>query len=174
MSSDTQLQRAINYDPVCSNEDDDLPVTVSQQQEQPGSVCSCFTERLSRVWSSVGDALSLAPRQLLTDISHVGDERDYARRFVQGGVLGEGEFGQVRLVVEDNENGTASYASKILEKGIVFKYNIMHMPCKVCRCFRCKRAIRMCDAWDESIVSLNLITFVHSFHHGTPVSCPKR
>ena len=77
----------------------------------------------------------LAPPQLLAHAD--GTEQDYQQRFDTENLLGQGEFGQVWLVTEqdndddDNDIEPIQFASKALEKGIVFKYNTLYMPCKV-------------------------------------------
>jgi serine/threonine protein kinase len=62
-----------------------------------------------------------------------GDKVAYETRFVEDRVLGEGEFGQVKLVYETtNSDGQEKpkkmYASKTLRKGPVFKDNTLYPP----------------------------------------------
>ena len=65
-----------------------------------------------------------------------GDQAMYAARFKEDRVLGEGEFGQVKLVYEKSANGNVaageapkkSYACKTLRKGAVFKDNTLYPP----------------------------------------------
>ena len=62
-----------------------------------------------------------------------GDQAAYAARFKEDRVLGEGEFGQVKLVYEKSSNGNEeapmkAYACKTLRKGAVFKDNTLYPP----------------------------------------------
>jgi serine/threonine protein kinase len=63
-----------------------------------------------------------------------GDQEAYEKRFVEDRVLGQGEFGVVKLVHE-KANGTESaktgYACKTLRKGAVFKDNVLYSPMPV-------------------------------------------
>lgn len=66
-----------------------------------------------------------------------GDQEAYEKRFVEDRVLGQGEFGVVKLVHE-KANGTesvktAGYACKTLRKGAVFKDNVLYaaMPVEI-------------------------------------------
>jgi hypothetical protein len=52
-------------------------------------------------------------------IDLAGDDADYRRRFVEDKVLGEGEFGVVKMVRDTNTEQVA--ACKTLRKGAVFK-----------------------------------------------------
>lgn len=72
-----------------------------------------------------------APQRLVERVN--GNEDDYHKHYLEGRVLGEGEFGVVKLVnditirssVQPNE-----YACKILRKGVVFKANVLYSPIK--------------------------------------------
>jgi calcium-dependent protein kinase len=59
-----------------------------------------------------------------------GDQAAYAARFIEDRVLGEGEFGQVKLVYEKSteESSRNMYACKTLRKGAVFKDNTLYPP----------------------------------------------
>ena len=61
-----------------------------------------------------------------------GDEQEFHKRFLEDRVLGEGEFGQVKLVHDmtaaDQNNNTM--ACKVLRKGVVFKDNTLYAPLK--------------------------------------------
>jgi serine/threonine protein kinase len=77
-----------------------------------------------------------------------GDEQDYYNRFIEDRVLGEGEFGVVKLVHDmkesappnqtnkgvgnnnSNNPNANSLACKTLRKGVVFKDNILYAPLK--------------------------------------------
>jgi serine/threonine protein kinase len=83
----------------------------------------------------MGNCLSGAPARLIQDIN--GNEEDYHNRFMEDEILGEGEFGQVRMVHDmkkgDGKNGDKSnvpYACKLLRKGVVFKDNTLYSPIK--------------------------------------------
>ena len=82
----------------------------------------------------MGACLSTAPKQLIevTD----GGEESYHKRYMEGEVLGEGEFGQVRLVhdMTQGQDQNTPYASKVLKKGMVFKDNTLYSPIKVSAC----------------------------------------
>ena len=81
----------------------------------------------------MGACFSSAPKQLIEDTD--GGEDAYHKRYMEGEVLGEGEFGQVRLVhdtTQDKDQNTP-YASKVLKKGMVFKDNTLYSPIKVRR-----------------------------------------
>lgn len=58
--------------------------------------------------------------------AHDGSQEEFDARFTTSQVLGEGEFGQVKLVV-DSKNQT-SYACKTLRKGAVLKDNCLYPP----------------------------------------------
>lgn len=70
------------------------------------------------------------------DIEHVaGGEKDYQERFLETKKLGEGEFGEVKLVHDvkatANDMTTAKYlAVKYLRKGFTFKDNTLFPPLK--------------------------------------------
>ena len=70
------------------------------------------------------------------DIEHVaGGEKEYQERFLETKKLGEGEFGEVKLVhdVKATANDTmkAKYlAVKYLRKGFTFKDNTLFSPLK--------------------------------------------
>jgi len=58
-----------------------------------------------------------------------GDQAAFDERFsMEKRILGEGEFGQVKLVYDKNDGNKTMYACKILRKGSVFKDNILYMP----------------------------------------------
>jgi serine/threonine protein kinase len=59
-----------------------------------------------------------------------GDQAAYAARFTEDRVLGEGEFGEVKLVYEKSteESSRNMYACKTLRKGVVFKDNTLYPP----------------------------------------------
>ena len=61
-----------------------------------------------------------------------GDEKDFHNRFIDDRILGEGEFGVVKLVhdmkAQDENNNTL--ACKTLRKGVVFKDNTLYAPLK--------------------------------------------
>ena len=52
-----------------------------------------------------------------------GDEKDFHERYIEDRVLGQGEFGVVRLVLDMKEKDESknTMACKILRKGVVFK-----------------------------------------------------
>jgi hypothetical protein len=83
---------------------------------------------------NMGACLSSAPKQLIESTD--GGEEAYHKRYMEGEVLGEGEFGQVRLVhdMTQGHDQNTPYASKILKKGMVFKDNTLYSPIKVCLC----------------------------------------
>lgn len=60
-----------------------------------------------------------------------GDEAAYQSSFVEDQLLGEGEFGVVKLVHSiKNANSKQPFASKMLRKGVVFKDNVLYSPLK--------------------------------------------
>ena len=62
-----------------------------------------------------------------------GGEEDYHKRFLEDQVLGEGEFGVVRLVhdiLSDASSQQEPLACKVLRKGVVFKDNVLYSPLK--------------------------------------------
>jgi len=96
----------------------------------------------------MGACVSGPPKQLIENAD--GGEDAYHKRYMEGEVLGEGEFGQVRLVhdmaqqqqhhqQQQQRNGmdrnamNTPYASKVLKKGMVFKDNTLYSPIKVSR-----------------------------------------
>ena len=88
----------------------------------------------------MGACFSSAPKQLIENTD--GGEDAYHKRYMEGEVLGEGEFGQVRLVhdmAQDKDQNTP-YASKLLKKGMVFKDNTLYSPIKV------RRRLRKCSS----------------------------
>ena len=78
----------------------------------------------------MGACLSQGSGGLLTENSN-GNEKDFHTRFIEDRVLGEGEFGVVRLVydmrADESEN---AMACKTLRKGVVFKDNTLYSPLK--------------------------------------------
>ncbi len=68
------------------------------------------------------------------DIEHVaGGEKEYQERFLETKKLGEGEFGEVKLVhdVKESDTTKARYlACKYLRKGFTFKDNTLFPPLK--------------------------------------------
>lgn len=79
----------------------------------------------------MGICFSSAPKQLIGTTD--GDEDAYHKRYMEGDILGEGEFGQVRIVhdMTQGRDQNTPYASKCLKKGIVFKDNTLYSPIKV-------------------------------------------
>ena len=59
-----------------------------------------------------------------------GTEAEYRQTFEEKKVLGQGEFGIVKLVVKRNSANTEPYAAKVLMKGFVFKDNTLYTPMK--------------------------------------------
>ena len=82
----------------------------------------------------MGICFSSTPKQLIESTD--GGEEAYHKRYMEGEVLGEGEFGQVRLVhdMTQSRDQNTPYASKLLKKGMVFKDNTLYSPIKVCPC----------------------------------------
>jgi calcium/calmodulin-dependent protein kinase I len=99
----------------------------------------------------MGSCMSgFAPQHLLDVVD--GNEEEYQKRFLEENVLGEGEFGIVKLVQDmqlkkqrmmnptggatstnnnhDNNEEPQPYACKILQKGVVFKDNVLYTPLK--------------------------------------------
>lgn len=62
--------------------------------------------------------------------SESGTEAEYKATFEEKKVLGEGEFGVVKLVVKRNDPSEEPYAVKLLNKGFVFKDNTLYTPMK--------------------------------------------
>jgi serine/threonine protein kinase len=87
-----------------------------------------------------------APVRLIDSVD--GDEDDYQKRFLEDSVLGQGEFGIVKLVHDmelkkkymlliNHENPNEAVvdepkplACKILQKGVIFKDNVLYSPLK--------------------------------------------
>ena len=55
-----------------------------------------------------------------------GTEADYKSTFDEQKKLGEGEFGEVKLITKKGDG--QSYAVKVLHKGFVFKDNTLYSP----------------------------------------------
>lgn len=102
-------------------------------------ICGCAWQGIHAFLSNImGACFSSAPKQLIENTD--GGEEAYHKRYMEGEVLGEGEFGQVRLVhdmTQDKDQNTP-YASKLLKKGMVFKDNTLYSPIKVRGCvYKC-------------------------------------
>lgn len=71
-----------------------------------------------------------APAQLLDKAD--GNEQEYHERYLEDQILGEGEFGQVKMVhdVKKKSDKSLPLASKVLRKGVVFKDNVLYSPLK--------------------------------------------
>ena len=54
-----------------------------------------------------------------------GSEDDYHQRYLEDTVLGQGEFGTVKLVHDVTRPASPALACKILRKGVVFKDNVL-------------------------------------------------
>lgn len=81
----------------------------------------------------MGGCLSLdAPAHLIDQVD--GDEQDYHKRYLEDQILGQGEFGVVKMVHDvtkgPEELNSAPLACKILRKGIVLKDNVIYTPLK--------------------------------------------
>eukprot|EP00571_Detonula_confervacea_P016967 CAMPEP_0172302390 /NCGR_PEP_ID=MMETSP1058-20130122/4086_1 /TAXON_ID=83371 /ORGANISM="Detonula confervacea, Strain CCMP 353" /LENGTH=474 /DNA_ID=CAMNT_0013012833 /DNA_START=120 /DNA_END=1544 /DNA_ORIENTATION=- len=59
-----------------------------------------------------------------------GTESDYKAAFDEKKVLGQGEFGVVKLIVKKNDPTSEPLAVKVLDKGFVFKDNTLYTPMK--------------------------------------------
>lgn len=61
-----------------------------------------------------------------------GDEEAYHNRFLEDRILGQGEFGVVRMVIDMKAKGGEGEpaACKMLRKGVVFKDNTLYSPLK--------------------------------------------
>mmetsp|Transcript_30124 Transcript_30124/g.54594 ORF Transcript_30124/g.54594 Transcript_30124/m.54594 type:complete len:469 (+) Transcript_30124:101-1507(+) len=59
-----------------------------------------------------------------------GTEADYKLVFEEKKLLGQGEFGVVKLAVKKNAPDSEPYAVKVLCKGFVFKDNVLYTPMK--------------------------------------------
>ena len=59
-----------------------------------------------------------------------GTESDYKATFDERKKLGEGEFGEVKLIVKKADPDAEPYAVKVLNKGFVFKDNTLYTPMK--------------------------------------------
>jgi calcium-dependent protein kinase len=80
----------------------------------------------------MGCCFSSAPVALIDNTD--GDEVAYHARYIEDEILGEGEFGVVKLIHEKSTSSSQEpavpYACKILRKGIVFKDNTLYSPLK--------------------------------------------
>lgn len=105
----------------------------------------------------MGICFSSAPKQLVESTD--GGEDAYHKRYMEGELLGEGEFGQVRLVhdMTQAKDQNTPYASKVLKKGMVFKDNTLYSPIKVgCPCCRIasrRNCKKNCHNPDNLVVS---------------------
>lgn len=81
----------------------------------------------------MGICFSGTPKELIEQTD--GGEDAYHKRYMEGEILGEGEFGQVRMVhdMTQGKEDNTPYASKLLRKGMVFKDNTLYSPIKVRR-----------------------------------------
>jgi len=61
-----------------------------------------------------------------------GGEEDYHKQYLEDQVLGEGQFGVVKMVhdVRESAHHAAPLACKVLRKGVVFKDNTLYSPIK--------------------------------------------
>jgi serine/threonine protein kinase len=61
-----------------------------------------------------------------------GDEDAYHSRFLEDRILGEGEFGLVKMAIDMKANGGEGepVACKMLRKGVIFKDNTLYAPLK--------------------------------------------
>jgi serine/threonine protein kinase len=59
-----------------------------------------------------------------------GDEEAFHKRFLEDHVLGEGEFGVVKMVHDMRSQENEPLACKTLRKGVVFKDNVLYSPLK--------------------------------------------
>ena len=61
-----------------------------------------------------------------------GNEQDFHNRYIEDRVLGEGEFGVVKLVhdMREPDESKNTMACKVLRKGVVFKDNTIYAPLK--------------------------------------------
>lgn len=72
-----------------------------------------------------------AAKHLIEDVD--GDEQAYHKRYLEDKVLGEGQFGVVKLVHDisaSKDVETEPMASKSLQKGVQFKDNTLYSPLK--------------------------------------------
>ena len=76
----------------------------------------------------MGSCLSIATAPLLDEAD--GDEAAYHASYVEDQILGEGEFGVVKLVHCTKTVNKQPFASKMLRKGVVFKDNVLYSPLK--------------------------------------------
>jgi hypothetical protein len=75
------------------------------------NICFNLFKPFESFLTTMGNCLSGAPAQLIENSD--GGEEAYHKRYMEGDVLGEGEFGQVRLVhdMTQNKNQNTPYAS---------------------------------------------------------------
>lgn len=59
-----------------------------------------------------------------------GDEETFHKRFLEDHVLGEGEFGVVKMIHDMKAQENEPLACKTLRKGVVFKDNVLYAPLK--------------------------------------------
>ena len=71
-----------------------------------------------------------APPHLISNVD--GDEATYHQHYYEDQVLGEGEFGVVKMVhdLRKSQGEAQPLASKVLRKGVVFKDNTLYTPLK--------------------------------------------
>jgi serine/threonine protein kinase len=101
--------------------------------------CKKNTYSLTHWLSNImGACLSAtAPPSIIPEVD--GGEDDYHKRYLEDQILGEGEFGVVKMVhdvtaqqnAQQNQNQQQTpYACKLLRKGAVFKDNTLYSPIK--------------------------------------------
>ena len=89
--------------------------------------------KLTEFIANMGACLSRGTTQLIENPD--GTEEDFHGRFIEDRVLGEGEFGVVKLVYDMRETSpdgptNTALACKTLRKGVQFKDNTLYAPMK--------------------------------------------
>jgi len=81
---------------------------------------------------TMGNCLIGGPGSSALIESPDGDENDFHSRYIEDRVLGEGEFGVVKLVhdMREPDESKNTMACKVLRKGVVFKDNTIYAPLK--------------------------------------------
>lgn len=72
---------------------------------------------------TMGNCLAGGPGSAMIIEGPDGNEKDFHERYIEDRVLGEGEFGVVRLVhdMKEKDESKNTMACKVLRKGVVFK-----------------------------------------------------
>jgi serine/threonine protein kinase len=107
-------------------------VTVSKTQSWFDHIYWKSPKTLLEDILTMGNCLTGGPGSAPIIETPDGNEEDFHSRYIEDRVLGEGEFGVVKLVHDMREPDEAknTMACKVLRKGVVFKDNTIYAPLK--------------------------------------------